>query len=77
MQRIFALKAAGRNMSEIAAILNQEQVPTGKGGTKWYPSSVREVLLRKDIYRGGRRGESEVCWPVILKPPAVRRKDGR
>lgn len=74
VQRIFALKAARRNMSEIAEILNREGVPTSKGGTKWYPSSVREVLLRKAIYAGGRRGASEMCWPVILKPPSARRK---
>ena len=77
VRRIFALKAAQRNLTQIADTLNREEVPTGKGGTKWYPSSVREVLRHKEIYRGGRRGESEVCWPVILKPPTVRRKDDR
>jgi hypothetical protein len=74
VQRFFALKAARKSLTEIAGILNTEGVPRSKGGTQWYASSVREVLLRKDVYRGGRRGESDICWPVILKPPAVRRK---
>ena len=74
VQRIFALKAARHTLTGIAATLNREGVPTSKGGTQSYPSSVREVLLRAAVYRGGRRGTSDICWPVILKPPPVRRK---
>ncbi len=30
------------------------------------PLDWREVVLREKIYRGGRRGDSEMCWSVIL-----------
>ncbi len=71
VRRIFALKCAGSNISMIAAELNSEGVPTGKGGAAWYPSSVREILLREAIYRGGKRGDSGTRWPVILDPSLV------
>ena len=29
-------------------------------------NTVKEVLDREDVYRGGKRGESEQMWPVIL-----------
>ena len=32
----------------------------------WYPSTVREVLMHEAAYRGGKRGESESRWPIIL-----------
>ncbi len=66
VRRIFALKRQGKNQSAIARALNDQGVATGKGGAQWYPSSVREVLQRRAIYRGGQRGKSDTCWPVIL-----------
>ncbi len=71
VRRIFTLKFAGSNMSTIAAVLNRESVRTGKGGTAWYSSSVRDILLREAIYRGGKRGNSSTHWPVLLDPSLV------
>jgi hypothetical protein len=39
--------ARGRSLSEIARALNAEGVPTAHGGRKWWPSTVRGVLLRR------------------------------
>ncbi len=66
VRRIFRLKRQGQSQSAIARALNDQGVATGKGGAKWYPSTVREVLQRRAIYRGGRRGASDTCWPAIL-----------
>ena len=33
---------------------------------QWYASSVKVVLDNRDIYAGGRRGDSPVVWPAIL-----------
>lgn len=68
VRRIYALKRQGKSQSAIARALNDQGVATGKGGARWYPSSVREVLQRRTIYRGGRRGTSDTCWPTILAP---------
>jgi DNA invertase Pin-like site-specific DNA recombinase len=35
----------GLGFSAIARALNDEHVPTAQGGTKWYPSTVRAVVL--------------------------------
>ncbi len=66
VRRIFRLKRQGQSQSAIARALNDQGVATGKGGSGWYPSTVRELLLRRAIYRGGRRGESDTCRPAIL-----------
>jgi DNA invertase Pin-like site-specific DNA recombinase len=36
----------GRSLRTIADALNADQVPTGHGGKKWYPATVRAVALR-------------------------------
>lgn len=46
VERIAALRQEGRSLTAIADVLNEDQVPTGQGGAKWYPSSVRAVLSR-------------------------------
>jgi hypothetical protein len=43
--RIRAAHEAGAGWSAIARDLNAEAVPTAHGGTKWYPSTVRAVVL--------------------------------
>ena len=47
-QRIGAEHAAGRTLGQIARGLDADQSPTAQGGRRWWPSSVRAVLLRSD-----------------------------
>jgi DNA invertase Pin-like site-specific DNA recombinase len=46
VQRIQRLRARGLSLRAIADSLNQDGVPTAQGGAKWYPATVRHVLLR-------------------------------
>jgi site-specific DNA recombinase len=64
VRRIYALRDSGLTMQAIADALSG--VTTSRGGKRWYASSVREVLLNEDNYRGGKRGDSDLRWPVIL-----------
>ena len=66
VRRIFMLRGQPSSLGGIAAVLNSEGVPTPRGGRSWYPSTVREVLMHEAAYRGGKRGESETCWPIML-----------
>jgi hypothetical protein len=47
-ERIRAEHAAGRTLGEIARGLDADRVPTAQGGRRWWPSSVRAVLIRSD-----------------------------
>jgi hypothetical protein len=38
--------ASGRSLGEIARALTGDGVPTAHGGRRWWPSTVRAVLLR-------------------------------
>ena len=62
---IFQRRAGGATLAAIADDLNAAGASTPRGG-RWHGSSVREVLLNEADYRGGRRGDSGVCWPAIL-----------
>jgi DNA invertase Pin-like site-specific DNA recombinase len=42
--RIVGERADGKTLRAIAAGLNADSVPTARGGTSWYPSTVRAVL---------------------------------
>lgn len=64
VRRIFQLRDQGLAMHKIADRLPQQ--PTPAQGGKWYASSIREILLNEQAYRGGLRGESDVAWPTIL-----------
>ncbi len=46
VERIRLEYARGRGLSEIARALTEEGVPTAHGGRKWWPSTVRAVLVR-------------------------------
>lgn len=50
VRRIFAAKAAGATLKAIADDLNQDKVPTRRGG-RWWPGTVRYVLDNPK-YRG-------------------------
>lgn len=43
-RRIRDERTAGRSLAAIADGLNLDEVPTAKGGARWYPSTVRAVL---------------------------------
>lgn len=46
VERIRLEYARGRSLSEIARTLTAEAVPTAHGGRRWWPSTVRAVLVR-------------------------------
>jgi len=46
VQRIQAEHEAGKTLGQIARDLDADQVPTAQNGRRWWPSSVRAVLLR-------------------------------
>ena len=43
--RILAAREAGATFAAIAAELNADGVPTAQGGSKWYPGTVRYVVV--------------------------------
>ena len=55
VRRIFAMHKRGASLREIG-------MAVGKRHT-----SIVEILRNRDAYKGGKRGNSDVCWPVILK----------
>ena len=56
---ITALTARGLGATEIAALLNEEKVPTPRGG-RWYPVSVRRVLDHLAELNGSEQVEERV-----------------
>ena len=46
IRRIHALRTKGASFHVIADTLNAEQVPTKRGGSSWYASTVRNITLR-------------------------------
>jgi DNA invertase Pin-like site-specific DNA recombinase len=44
-ERIVGAHTAGAGWSVIARSLNEDSVPTAHGGNRWYPSTVRAVVL--------------------------------
>lgn len=46
--RIAAEHADGKSLNAIAALLNDEGVPTAKGG-HWYASTIRHVLQSIEV----------------------------
>jgi len=43
--RIRAMRKAGASYPRIANTLNGERVPTAHGGRRWYPATIRKLLL--------------------------------
>ena len=46
VNHIRAERAAGKSLRQIARDLNLSATPTAHGGTQWWPSTVRAVVLR-------------------------------
>lgn len=61
---IFDYRAEGIPLRRIAEHLDRRHPRAD--GRAWQHTSVREILGNAAIYRGGRRGESALCWPAIL-----------
>jgi recombinase len=47
VNRIQAAHARGKSLGEIARDLNACGVPTAQGGRRWWPSTVRSILVRR------------------------------
>jgi site-specific DNA recombinase len=62
---IFAQRVAGSTLTAIADRLNEQGYTTERGGS-WHASSVRQILLNEDAYKGGYRGESPERWPTLF-----------
>jgi hypothetical protein len=45
-ERIGTEHACGRTLGQIARGLDADRIPTAQGGRRWWPSSVRAILLR-------------------------------
>lgn len=49
VDRIVAARDDGQTASGIARALNSDEVPTARGGARWYPSTVRAVLASESL----------------------------
>jgi DNA invertase Pin-like site-specific DNA recombinase len=47
VRRIKRARGRGETLARIAERLNDQQVPTGHGGARWHPSTIRAVLERR------------------------------
>lgn len=54
-RRIVRDRRRGRSLREVADSLNAQGVPTGQGGRRWYPATVRAVALRVQRRRKRKR----------------------
>jgi hypothetical protein len=52
-ERIRTERAAGRTLGQIARGLDADEIPTAQGARRWWPSSVRAVLIRFDLSSSG------------------------
>jgi Recombinase/Bacterial regulatory protein, Fis family len=46
VERVRAEREAGKSLRQIAADLNADAMPTIHGGTRWWASTVRSILIR-------------------------------
>ena len=47
VERIRRERTEGKSLAEIARRLTGDRVPTAHGGQRWWPSTVRSILLRR------------------------------
>lgn len=45
--RVAELRNGGATLAAIADLFNAEQVPTARGGVRWYPNTIRAILARE------------------------------
>ncbi|HEX8743600.1 MAG TPA: recombinase family protein [Thermoleophilaceae bacterium] len=48
VERIVEARGRGESYGAIAAALNADRVPTAQGGARWYPATVRAVVIAAD-----------------------------
>lgn len=48
-ERVVRERQAGRTLAAIAEALNTDGVPTARGGSKWYPSTVKAVIASAEL----------------------------
>lgn len=66
-KRIAAMRADGMTLQAIADVLNQEGVPTPRGGTEWRPSSVQSAAG----YKRRTRAKKVEDLPQVEKRPST------
>lgn len=57
-RRIVRERNAGMTLAAIAQGLEEDGIPTTRGGQRWYPSTIRSVIQRRPVTRGTGIGES-------------------
>lgn len=63
-KRIAAMRAGGMTLQAIADVLNDEGVPTQRGGAKWRPSSVQSAAGYRRPKRGRNAGGGRQAGPA-------------
>jgi DNA invertase Pin-like site-specific DNA recombinase len=69
-KRIAVMRADGMTLQAIADVLNEERVPTPRGGLKWRPSSVQSAAG----YKRRSRSKSVADLPSVESPDEKREK---
>lgn len=68
-KRIALMRADGMTLQAIADVLNEERVPTPRGGLKWRPSSVQSAAG----YKRRSRSKSVADLPPVERTPPPRK----
>ncbi len=63
VNQIFKLRSQGKSLRNIVSVISP--IATAPRGGKWYATTISEILLNEEAYRGV-RGDSPIRWPVIL-----------
>ena len=68
VRQIFDMRREGLILQAIADDLNDPKKGLrSKQGGKFYPTTIKIILDKKEYYEGGLRGYSPVFWPAILE----------
>jgi len=68
VKEIFKLYQKGASFTKIANILTENEVPTPRGGKKWYSKGVGIIIRNREKYEGCLMNENKngIRWPKIL-----------
>jgi site-specific DNA recombinase len=69
-----AMLIAGSSLSDVARELNNEKVPTPRGGKKWETNTVRNIVTKETVAGIRVAGNYEVWEEVVNGQPKRRRK---
>lgn len=58
----------GVSMNRISQVINDNNVPTQRGGKKWYGSTIKSILSNRSKYLGSVIGKNQnnIRWPKII-----------